>query len=166
MNIKYKWDIWLSRVQEIHRYNPCSQTNIKETCKHLQHCSAYCQSLQHHYYWRRSQPGQSVSENSAVDEVDQTAASESDQTPWSVSLKPAAHWHPLYCTHTMHNLTRCSTFSNIDSRNIIKTSHNWWAHLKGHSGAELHIYFLVHLESIYYQIFFYSKIVPNCAVAK
>ena len=28
---------------------------------------------------------------------------------------------------------------------------------KGHSGAELHIYFLVHLESIYYQIFFYSK---------
>jgi len=38
--------------------------------------------------------------------------------------------------------------------------------LKGHSGAELHIYFLVHLESIYYQIFFYSKIVPNCAVAK
>jgi len=26
--------------------------------------------------------------------------------------------------------------------------------------------FLVHLESIYYQIFFYSKIVPNCAVAK
>jgi len=39
-------------------------------------------------------------------------------------------------------------------------------HLKGHSGAELHVYFLVHLESIYYQIFFYSKIVPNCAVAK
>jgi len=38
--------------------------------------------------------------------------------------------------------------------------------LKGHSGAELYIYFLVHLESIYYQIFFYSKIVPNCAVAK
>ena len=38
--------------------------------------------------------------------------------------------------------------------------------LKGHSSAELHIYFLVHLESIYYQIFFYSKIVPNCAVAK
>ena len=38
--------------------------------------------------------------------------------------------------------------------------------LKGHSGAELHIYFLVHLESIYYEIFFYSKIVPNCAVAK
>ena len=38
--------------------------------------------------------------------------------------------------------------------------------LKGHSGAELHIYFLVHLESTYYQIFFYSKIVPNCAVAK
>jgi len=38
--------------------------------------------------------------------------------------------------------------------------------LKGHSGAELHIYFLVHLESIYYQIFFYSKIVYNCAVAK
>ena len=38
--------------------------------------------------------------------------------------------------------------------------------LKGHSGAELHIYFLVHLESIYYQIFFYSKIVPNCTVAK
>jgi len=27
-------------------------------------------------------------------------------------------------------------------------------------------YILVHLESIYYQIFFYSKIVPNCAVAK
>ena len=26
--------------------------------------------------------------------------------------------------------------------------------------------FLVRLESIYYQIFFYSKIVPNCAVAK
>jgi len=41
---------------------------------------------------------------------------------------------------------------------------NWL--LKGHSGAELHIYFLVHLESIYYEIFFYSKIVPNCAVAK
>ena len=40
------------------------------------------------------------------------------------------------------------------------------SNLKGHSGAELHIYFLVHLESIYYQIFFYSKIVPNCAVAK
>jgi len=38
--------------------------------------------------------------------------------------------------------------------------------LKGHSGAELHIYFLVHLESIYYEIFSYSKIVPNCAVAK
>jgi len=38
--------------------------------------------------------------------------------------------------------------------------------LKGHSGAELHIYFLVHLESTYYEIFFYSKIVPNCAVAK
>jgi len=38
--------------------------------------------------------------------------------------------------------------------------------LKGHSGTELHIYFLVHLESIYYEIFFYSKIVPNCAVAK
>ena len=38
--------------------------------------------------------------------------------------------------------------------------------LKGHSSAELHIYFLVHLESIYCQIFFYSKIVPNCAVAK
>ena len=38
--------------------------------------------------------------------------------------------------------------------------------LKGHSGAELHMYFLVRLESIYYQIFFYSKIVPNCAVAK
>jgi len=38
--------------------------------------------------------------------------------------------------------------------------------LKRHSGAELHIYFLVHLESIYYEIFFYSKIVPNCAVAK
>ena len=38
--------------------------------------------------------------------------------------------------------------------------------LKGHSSAELHIYFLVRLESIYYQIFFYSKIVPNCAVAK
>jgi len=38
--------------------------------------------------------------------------------------------------------------------------------LKGHSGAELHIYVLVRLESIYYQIFFYSKIVPNCAVAK
>jgi len=37
-------------------------------------------------------------------------------------------------------------------------------YLKGHSGAELHIYFLVHLESIYYEIFFYSKIVPNCAV--
>jgi len=35
-----------------------------------------------------------------------------------------------------------------------------------YSGAELHIYFLVCLESIYYQIFFYSKIVPNCAVAK
>jgi len=30
--------------------------------------------------------------------------------------------------------------------------------IKGHSGAELHIYFLIHLESIYYQIFFYSKI--------
>ena len=41
-----------------------------------------------------------------------------------------------------------------------------WHALKGHSGAELHIYFLVHLESIYYEIFFYSKIVPNCAVAK
>jgi len=40
------------------------------------------------------------------------------------------------------------------------------ADLKGHSGAELHIFFLVHLESIYYEIFFYSKIVPNCAVAK
>ena len=39
-------------------------------------------------------------------------------------------------------------------------------YLKGHSGAELHIYFLVCLESIYYQIFFYSKIVPNCTVAK
>ena len=39
-------------------------------------------------------------------------------------------------------------------------------YLKGHSSAELHIYFLVHLESIYYEIFFYSKIVPNCAVAK
>ena len=38
--------------------------------------------------------------------------------------------------------------------------------LKGHSGTELHIYFLVHLESIYYEIFFYSKIVPNCTVAK
>ena len=39
--------------------------------------------------------------------------------------------------------------------------------LKGHSGAELHIYiFLVHLENMYYHIFFYSKIVPNCAVAK
>ena len=38
--------------------------------------------------------------------------------------------------------------------------------LKGHSGAELHICFLVHLESIYYQIFFYSKIVPNCALEK
>jgi len=38
--------------------------------------------------------------------------------------------------------------------------------LKGHSGAELHIYFSVHLENIYYQIFFYSKIVPKCAVAK
>jgi len=38
--------------------------------------------------------------------------------------------------------------------------------LKGHSGAELHIYFWVHLESIYYEIFFYSKVVPNCAVAK
>jgi len=42
----------------------------------------------------------------------------------------------------------------------------WLLVLKGHSGAELHIYFLVHLESIYYEIFFYSKIVPNCAVAK
>ena len=29
-----------------------------------------------------------------------------------------------------------------------------------------YIYFLVHQESIYYEIFFYSKIVPNCAVAK
>jgi len=38
--------------------------------------------------------------------------------------------------------------------------------LKGTPGAELHIYFLVRLESIYYQIFLYSKIVPNCAVAK
>ena len=38
--------------------------------------------------------------------------------------------------------------------------------LKGHSGAELHIYFLVHLESIHYQIFFRSKIVLNCTVTK
>ena len=43
---------------------------------------------------------------------------------------------------------------------------NFSSNLKGHSGAELHIYFLVHLESIYYEIFLYSKIVPNCAVAK
>ena len=45
-------------------------------------------------------------------------------------------------------------------------NYGFYGILKGHSGAELHIYFLVHLESIYYQIFFYSKIVPNCAVAK
>jgi len=43
---------------------------------------------------------------------------------------------------------------------------NFDLYLKGHSGAELHIYILVYLESIYYQIIFYSKIVPNCAVAK
>ena len=52
------------------------------------------------------------------------------------------------------------------TRHITYTSITCLSLLKGHSGAELHIYFLVRLESIYYQIFFYSKIVPNCAVAK
>jgi len=35
--------------------------------------------------------------------------------------------------------------------------------LKGHTGSELRI-FLVHLESIYYLIFFCSKIVLNCVL--
>ena len=51
-------------------------------------------------------------------------------------------------------------------RNVLLIANFFVPYLKGHSGAEWHIYFLVHLESIYYQIFFYSKIVPNCAVAK
>ena len=54
-------------------------------------------------------------------------------------------------------MTPCATGSVNNTETMV---------LKGHSGAELHIYFLVRLESIYYQIFFYSKIVPNCAVAK
>jgi len=35
--------------------------------------------------------------------------------------------------------------------------------LKGTLRRRIALYFLVHLESIYYHIFFYSKIVPNCA---
>jgi len=38
--------------------------------------------------------------------------------------------------------------------------------LKGTLRRRIAYIFLVHLESIYYEIFFYSKIVPNCAVAK
>ena len=59
-----------------------------------------------------------------------------------------------------------SNFTSWCIQNLSKRVLNWLTLLKGHSGAELHIYFLVHLESIYYQIFFYSKIVPNCALAK
>jgi len=59
------------------------------------------------------------------------------------------------------------TANREDWRRVVRASTANKGHeLKGHSGAELHIYFLVHFESIYYQIFFYSKIVPNCAVAK
>jgi len=60
------------------------------------------------------------------------------------------------------NRFRISSKSFITLLNVVF----FYLDLKGHSGAELHIYFLVHLESIYYEIFFYSKIVPNCAVAK
>jgi len=57
--------------------------------------------------------------------------------------------------------------TNVSARGMYRLVFCWFPlMLKGHSGAELHIYFLVHLESIYYEIFFYSKIVPNCAVAK
>ena len=38
--------------------------------------------------------------------------------------------------------------------------------IKGTLRRRIAYIFLVHLESIYYEIFFYSKIVPNCAVAK
>jgi len=39
-------------------------------------------------------------------------------------------------------------------------------HFKGTLRRRIAYIFLVHLESIYYEIFFYSKIVSNCAVAK
>ena len=38
--------------------------------------------------------------------------------------------------------------------------------IKGTLRRRIAYIFLVHLESIYYEIFLYSKIVPNCAVAK
>ena len=51
----------------------------------------------------------------------------------------------------------CGTFAVVHRRPCLQ--HLPVATLKWHSSAELHIYFLVHLESIYYQIFFYSKTV-------
>jgi len=69
-----------------------------------------------------------------------------------------------------HTFTMCDYVTlcdHVSSYHAPHLQHSSVCHyLKGHSGAELHIYFLVRLESIYYQIFFYSKIVPNCAVAK
>ena len=67
----------------------------------------------------------------------------------------------------LHMHETCTPDATVAERNLLVIAKFFVVtYLKGHSGAELHIYFLVHLESIYYQIFFYSKIVPNCAVAK
>ena len=78
---------------------------------------------------------------------------------------------PLTASHTCHQqvLTTLTASHTCHQQvlTLLTASHTCHQQvLKGHSGAELHIYFLVHLESIYYEIFFYSKIVPNCAVAK
>ena len=54
---------------------------------------------------------------------------------------------------------------NRNNRNP-KTTANSNPNLKGTLRRRIAYIFLVHLESIYYEIFFYSKIVPNCAVAK
>ena len=87
----------------------------------------------------------------------------------SMFNQPTHKKNKCWFSNKQHNTTAHykivgKLITSTATRKVNTTLCHWL--LKGHSGAELHIYFLVHLESMYYQIFFYNKIVPNCAVAK
>ena len=69
-------------------------------------------------------------------------------------------------TSGLYTVSSYSAITRITSSFAFRMSAAIPNSLKGTLQRRIAYIFLVHLESIYYQIFFYSKIVPNCAVAK
>jgi len=69
--------------------------------QYLQQHWLYCQPAQQCYWWCHSLQWWPVLEYIDVDEDDQTAASESDQTPWSVSPEPLVRRHPSHYRFTI-----------------------------------------------------------------